>query len=234
MKLRQLILIITSLALPAVMWGKQNDYEVRLGQFDRIQIDDNVNVIYRCVPDSTGYAAWSGDGRFDNSFIFTNNNGKLRIQVQTEDVDDPELPVLRIYSDFLTYVATSSCLETRIENPAATPSLKVTLIGNGTLVVHGITVTKLSATLNTGNGHISLTGKARQANYKMIGTGSIQADLLEAERVKCNILGSGSIGCWPVDVLNVGGIGSTKIYYRGSPDVHKTGGGKLYRIDNAQ
>ncbi|MBO4965500.1 MAG: DUF2807 domain-containing protein [Muribaculaceae bacterium] len=230
MKLRQLILFL-SLLLPVIMFGRENDYEVNLGQFDRLEIEDNVNVIYRCVPDSTGYAAWSGEERFADAFIFSNNKGKLRIQVQTDDVDDPALPVLHLYSDFMTQVSTSSALVTRIEEPAPNPSFKATLIGNGTLIVHGINCTKLNATLNTGNGQITLTGTAREAKYKMVGTGTIQADMLEAQRVKCNILGSGSIGCWPVESLSVSGIGSTKIYYRGTPDVSKSGGGKLFRLD---
>lgn len=64
----------------------------------------------------------------------------------------------------------------------------------------------------------------------MVGTGTISADRLEADVVQCKILGSGSIGCWPLQKLNVRGIGSTKVYYKGDPQVKKSGGGKLYPL----
>ena len=58
----------------------------------------------------------------------------------------------------------------------------------------------------------------------------IQADGLEAQSVKCSVLGTGSIGCWAVDNLDVRGIGTTKIYYRGEPKVKKVGGARLLPI----
>lgn len=231
----KLTFVISILMLMAGSVGaqeKQYDYAVKIGQFDRLMVTDNITVVYRCNPDSTGYASWRGDTRFDDSFIFSNNNGKLNIQVMTEDVNDPDLPTLFLYSDFLTEVSSSSDEAVRIESLSPTATFKATLIGNGTLVVHGIKSTKLAATLNTGNGQLVLSGQTNEAKYKMVGTGTIQADMVKAGSVSCKILGSGSIGCWPEDVLRVGGIGSTKIYYRGNPDVHKSGGGKLFRIDD--
>lgn len=226
-----ILTILTLLAAPVSAQEKQYDYAVKIGQFDRLTVTDNITVIYRCNPDSTGYACWRGDTRFDDSFIFTNNNGKLNIQVMTEDVNDPDLPTLFLYSDFLTQVSSSSDEAVRVESLSPTATFKATLIGNGTLVVHGIKTTKLSATLNTGNGQLVLSGQTNEAKYKMVGTGTIQADMVKAGSVACKILGSGSIGCWPEELLKVSGIGSTKIYYRGNPDVHKSGGGKLFRID---
>ncbi len=29
-----------------------NNYKVEVGQFDRVKVCDNVNVVYRCLPDS--------------------------------------------------------------------------------------------------------------------------------------------------------------------------------------
>ncbi|MCM1291834.1 MAG: DUF2807 domain-containing protein [Prevotella sp.] len=210
--------------------GGVYEYAVKIGQFDRLFVQDNVNVLYKCNPDSTGYASWRGASRFDNAFIFNNKNGKLSIQVITEDAYDKDLPTIVLYSDFLTQVESSSMGSVRIESLSPTAKFKATLIGNGSLVVHGIKSTKLEGTLNTGNGSIVLSGQTNEAKYKMVGVGTIQADMVKAETVKCSILGSGTIGCWPLEVLKVSGIGSTKIYYRGNPEVHKSGGGKLMKI----
>lgn len=214
------------------LYGQQKEYDfsIRIGQFDRLNIVDDINVIYHCNPDSTGYAYWRAATDLRDCFIFNENKGKLTVQVSTDKCGRKDLPTLHLYSDFLTSVTSSSIGTVRIESLAATSSFKATLIGNGNLVVHGIRCTRLQGELSTGNGQLVLSGEADQAEYKIIGTGTIQADMIKAETVKCGILGSGSIGCWPIKLLKVSGIGSTKIYYRGSPDVRKTGGGKLFRI----
>ena len=89
---------------------------------------------------------------------------------------------------------------------------------------------RLKASLATGNGTIVITGSAAEAKYVMVGTGTIQADLLCADVVKCTVVGSGAIGCWPTESISVKGLGSTKVYYRGDPVVKKGPGLKLFRI----
>lgn len=207
-------------------------YVINVGQFDKIKIDDNVNVVYRQDPDSTGLVSFRGKEKFADAFIFSVNNGTLRVQVTTDDVDNPELPVVHIFSDFLTSVTNSSDYEVLITDLAPCPELKINLIGNGTITVDDIKATKLTAGLTTGNGTINLSGDVKQACFRMLGTGTIQADRLLASSVDCKIMGSGSIGCWPMDKLNVRGIGSTKIYYKGNPKVKKAGGGKLFPMDD--
>lgn len=207
------------------------DYKVEVGQFDKIKVSDNVNVVYRCLPDSTGFVQYRGAKEFADAFIITPKpDGTLRIQVSTEDVGHPDLPTLYIYSDFLTEVENSSSFSLLVESPAPCAEFKAIQIGNGSVAVENLKTNKLTATLNTGNGTVNVSGNALSAIYKMVGAGIISADRLEAEDVQCKILGSGSIGCWAVSNLMVRGIGSTKIYYKGDPKIKKSGGGKLYPL----
>ena len=67
----------------------------------------------------------------------------------------------------------------------------------------------------------------------MVGTGTIQADELKADRVNCKIMGGGNIGCWATESLDVRGIGSTRIYYKGKPKIKKVGGGKVLPLTAA-
>ncbi|MDE6577514.1 MAG: DUF2807 domain-containing protein [Muribaculaceae bacterium] len=210
------------------------DYKLEVGQFDRLRVTDNVNVVYRCLPDSSGYVQYRGSKDFADAFIITPKDGQLRIQVSTEDVGKPDLPVLYVYSDFLTSVENSSNFTLVVENPVPCAEFKATQIGNGMLNVENLKSNKVEAALNTGNGSVNVSGSCREATFKMIGTGTISADRLEAEKVQCKILGSGTIGCWAVDVLNVKGLGSTKIYYKGEPVIKKVGGGKLFPLPSAE
>ena len=49
--------------------------------------------------------------------------------------------------------------------------------------------------------------------------------------MKCNVLGTGSIGCAPEESLDVRGIGTTKVYYSGSPAIKKVGGARLAQME---
>lgn len=211
-----------------------DNYSVKVGSFSKISVTDNVNVVYRANPDSVGYAWFSGDEQFADAFIFTNKGGSLRIQVNTEDVNNPGLPTVFVSSEFLVEAKNSSIRELRVESLSPGIDFKAIQIGNGKVVVNGIKAGTVEGTLNTGNGTVVLTGQCEKAKLKLVGTGLVQADGLKALEVRCQILGSGNIGCWPVEALYVKGIGSTKIYYKGDPQtVKKSGGGKLFRLDSA-
>lgn len=231
------ILTILMLAAPAMSFSQGtsdtktvNKYVKEIGQFDRLKVLDDVNVVYRCNPDSTGLAVFEGEPQFENAFILTLNKNTLKVQVNTEDLGQPGLPTLYLYSDFLTLVENSATFTTRVETLAPCAEFKAIETGNGTVTVDNLSANKVIAVLNTGNGTVNVSGTCVEAVLKMIGTGLIQADRLKADNVKCSILGSGTIGCWPLSSLHVRGIGSTKIYYKGDPKVKKTGGGKLFQI----
>lgn len=232
---KYLLLIIAVFSLSAAQGAeKSSKYALQIGNFNKIRIDDNVNVVYNNKPDSTGYAMFFGRPEFADSFIFTNNGkGTLRVQVNTDDVNSPDLPTLYIYSDYLTSVVSSSEKTVEIHAPAPAPEFSARLVGNGRIIADNLNCTVVKGELSTGCGTVLLHGKADKAVLKMVGTGVIQADKLRANRVDCTILGSGQIGCWAVDFLTVKGIGSTKIYYRGNPRIKKTGGGKLISIPGA-
>lgn len=227
--MRKLIIfafLIAALTPAAV--AQKKTYSLNVGRFDKVKITDNVNVVYRSLPDSTGMVSFEGAEEFADAFIFTNTKGKLHIQVNTEDVDNPELPTLFIYSDYLTDIENSSEFTTTVNCTTSVPSFSVKQIGNGKIVVTDLVAGNVSAHLATGKGTIVLTGKSDKASFKMVGTGAIEAVGLEVPEIKCSILGTGDITCWPVNKLDVRGIGTTKIYYKGDPEIKKVGGGKVY------
>lgn len=232
MQITRILTLVASLtAFLSANAGAVTEYITYCGPFDRLEVLDNVNVIYACNPDSAGYMRYTGEKRFADAFIVNNNKGKLKIQVNTEDVNDPALPDIYIYSNFLTSVSNSSLRKVEVLSIAPCPELSIKQIGNGTIGVDGVKCDKLSATIATGNGSIIVTGSTDAAAFKMVGTGTIQADLLRANTVKCRVVGSGTIGCWPLESLDVKGLGSTKVYYRGEPVVSKGPGLKVMQLD---
>lgn len=229
--MKKIFMMLLLLAFMAGMKAQTiQQFKVEVGQFDKLKISDNVNVVYRCLPDSTGFAQYCGAKEFADAFIFTPKGGTLRIQVSTEDVGNPDLPTLYVYSDFLTSVENSSDFTLIVENPAPCAEFSAKEIGNGRIIVEGLKSNIAKASVATGNGMVSMSGSCREGIYQMVGAGMISADRLEAQSVQCKILGSGSIGCWAVEKLTSKGIGSTKIYYKGDPVIKKSGGGTLIEL----
>lgn len=225
-----LLATLLGMSVSSTAAEKVRKFEIPLGQFNKLSVDDNVNVVYRCVADSTGMAVYRGADRFEDAFIFTNSKGHLRVQVNTDDVNDPDLPTVYLYSDYLTCVKNGSERNVLVEKPAPTPKFEVVQIGNGSVYVENIVATNVVARLSTGMGNIVVSGKCETAKFVIIGTGTIQADRLFTDTTNCKIIGGGTIGCWPDKKLNVFGIGSTKIYYKGNPAISKKGGGHVLPI----
>lgn len=206
-------------------------FTLPVGQFSKVSVDDNVNVVYVGADGTPSRVTYEGDQKYAKAFIITHKGNKLRIQVETMYVDDPELPTLYLYSDFLENASLSSESTLTLKSVAPGSKLDLSVMGNGSIVADNIKATKVGASIKSGNGTISISGHCETASFNMLGNGTIQADRLEAVSVNCKMLGQGSIGCWPTEELKVRGIGNTKIYYKGSPTIDKKGGGKLFPLE---
>lgn len=210
---------------------KAETYTVELGQFEKLKINGNIRVVYSNLPDSTGYARYEAPFGSENFFDFVKkNDGSLKLQPSDENWGAADLPVVFLYSDFISSIESYSELSVVAQSLTPCSSLTVKLIGNGSITIDNAKCTNINASITTGNGTINISGSCINASFSMVGAGLISADRLVAENVKCRILGTGSIGCWPVDNLSVTGLGSTKIYYKGKPNIKKTGGGKLLEL----
>ena len=85
----------------------------------------------------------------------------------------------------------------------------------------------VKASVLTGKGKISLTGKCREAELSVTGAGQIEADRLTARDVTCRIRGVGVIGCHATQKLTAKATGNGEVYYRGTPEIKKLSLGEL-------
>ena len=224
-------LLLCLLSLLTIMIGKAEFVTVEVGQFEKLKINGNINVVYKNLPDSTGLARYDNRGEENPTFKFTSKgDGNLKVEPSDDNWSADDLPVLYLYSDFLSAVESYSDKAVEILSVAPSASFSLNQIGNGSITADNVRCNNLSASITTGNGSIFVSGSCLNANFRMVGTGLISADRLKADNIKCRILGTGSIGCWPLENLNITGLGTTKIYYKGKPNIKKTGGGKLFEL----
>ncbi len=194
-------------------------HEVKVGNFSRLVLLDDINVIYRCNADSAGMVVFTCPQEVANHLIFSlSDKGRLSIQVDDEYERQGNLPTLTLYSSSLDEVENSGDSTMRVSGLPPMKSFKVRLTDNGKLIVRNVRTSQLELQLLSGKGTIIADGTCDQLSVRLIGTGEIQADKVEAGSVTCRIMGTGSIGC---DVhggeLKVSGSGTGKVYYKGNP-----------------
>ena len=210
---------IIMVALVTLMSVAQERYEVKVGDFTRLSVIDNVNVNYRCNADSAGIAVFTATKEIADALTFNNSgNGRLSIQVYDDFGRLGKLPDITIYSNALEEAENSGDSILRISQLPPMKNFKVRLTDNGKVIARGLRSSRLELQILSGKGKIIATGTCDDWDLRLVGTGEIQADGVTATNVSCRIMGTGRIGC---DVngglLKVSGSGTGKVYYKGTP-----------------
>ena len=203
------------------------DFLKDIGNFHKINVINSVNVVYTHSTDTLGHVAYSTTPELAESIFISNNKGDLKIEIDGENVDFSKLPTIYVSSPMVDRVVNNGDFNVRIESDAKVENFTARLAGNGSIVVSNLDAEYVNARIVTGMGTIIISGKCDDADFRMAGTGTIQADMLKATDVTCQYVGGGSISTYPLNNLTAKGIGSTRIHYRGNPKIKHRGGGKL-------
>ena len=210
-----LALVITSLATTAQV----QQFCIKVGDFTRLALFDDINVNYQCKADSAGMVTFTASQEVANALIFSLSN-KARLTIQVDDAFERQgnLPTVTVYSSSLDEAENSGDSILRIDGLPAMKAFKVRLTDNGKIIARHIRASQLELQILSGKGKIIADGSCDDLSLKLIGTGEIQADKVTATNVSCRIMGTGSMGC---DVnggeLKVSGSGTGKVYYKGNP-----------------
>lgn len=211
-------------------------YEADISDFTQLKVSSGINVNYVCNPDSVGKAVFYSTPEMSSEISFVNKKNKLIVEYTEKGKKLTGVPTVTVYSRFLNMVENHSDSIIRIIKIAPGPKLKLRVIGNGRIAAPEVEFNDVSATITTGKGTIAVGGKCSVANLTSASVGTIQADRLKSDLVKCKLTGAGEIGCWPVNELYISmsvGIGSATILYRGEPKTIKnfSNGIKLKQLD---
>lgn len=208
-------------------------YEVKTGAFTKLNVPDNLNVIYTSDPARNGLATFECEDAMADALMFVNNGkGTLKVEFSPDFIGtNADFPTIYVYSEFLTEVESSSAKTVKIAGLPRCPNFKAVLFGNGTLELEGLDLHRIEAALKTGHGLIKLQGKAEDAVFSIAGAGHIDGSALPSGKVSCHVFGGGQIHCTPLNELKLKGLGSTTVYYKGRPaTIKKQGIGKLIHV----
>lgn len=237
MKFSKVFVLIAALCGSVFILNAQKGlYKLDVGDFSELKVSDGINVEYYSSTDSAGWAFFECDPATAQMLMFTNKKNNLNIQIASDGAVLKDLPTIKVYSMTLQKVENSSDSLVTIKRTVPVREFKGSVVGNGTLVVEDIKTHKANFALLTGNGHLVVNGTTRQANLKNVGKGKLEASGLQAEDVKCNILGPGPIDCNASVALSVSGAGTGKVYYGGTPTKisNHSFGVKIISVDTNQ
>ena len=211
------MLMLSCLALAANSQVKRHEFKV--GNFNQLELLDDINVNYRCNADSAGYVVVTCTQEIVDHLIFNiSSRGRMAVQVDDSYERQGNLPTLTVYSASLDEVVNSGDSILRIAGLPPLKAFKARLSDNGKIIVRGIKASQLELQLISGKGKIIADGTCDNLSVRLIGTGEIQADKVVASDVVCRIMGTGSIGCHVNgSELKVSGSGTGKVYYKGEP-----------------
>ncbi|MBP3738584.1 MAG: DUF2807 domain-containing protein [Muribaculaceae bacterium] len=236
---RYIVTLISFLLVMPILAQLPSRRVVKVGDFNDLHLIDNVNVDYRCNSDSAGLVVLHATQQMADLFILNNNGkGKLSIQTATEAINVTGLPTLTVYSTGLTSAENSGDSTLTLHGLKPMDKFTITLGDNGQVLAAGIHATTLDCRIFTGNGLIQVTGQCSQLKTKLVGTGTIDAEHVQARAVQCRMTGTGTVRCTlNGGELNVRGSGAGRVYYHGKPSkvvVHKLGSLKAIALDTDQ
>lgn len=217
--IKRFCILLAASLLTIAAAAEVKTFNLQLDDFSTLVVTDGINVVYKTMPDSAGYVAFTCDQHMADQLLFTSGRGKLRIQVGIPVDDEPLtcLPTVHVYSSSIAKIENSgdSLVEAHLDGPVA--KLKLRIVGNGRLVADGIYANNVDAGITTGHGHMVLIGRSASLKLTNVGTGPVEAGSLEAKDVKCWAVGTGPIDCWATERLSIFGAGSGNVYYKGKP-----------------
>lgn len=196
-------------------------YCPRFNDFNDLTVSSDINVIYKCNPDSAGYAIFECHPSVAHAITFSFNKQKLKIEVITDSALVYELPTVIVFSSSLNKVTNLGSETITVNEPAPVEDLSLKVIGNGAIVASGVKCTRLSAAAQAGKGTVTVSGAANEANYTVAGAGAVGAASTTSVKSKCWLTFTGSIECNVRESLTVYGAGSGTVYYIGDPKTIK-------------
>ena len=223
-------------ALTFTSSAQEKHHTVKVGDFVRLSLIDNINVNYRCDADSAGLIVFTCSQEIADALMFSmSNNQRLSIQVNDYYERLGHLPTITVYSSTLEEAENAGDSTLRVSGLPPLKAFKVRLTDNGKVIARNLRASQLELQILSGKGKIIADGTCDDLSLRLVGTGEIQADQVVATNVSCRIMGTGSMGCHVNGgLLKVSGSGTGKVYYKGHPEkvtVRKLGTIKAIPMD---
>lgn len=201
--------------------------QLTVDDFYKMKVYNNFDVSYRQNADSAGIIVVMAATADIENIECVSKKGQLTVKYK-DSCDKTQMQgAIIVYSTALEYVENNGMGSIQIVSPISGAAFQAKVMGNGFILARQIDYGIVKASVLTGSGKVSLTGKCREAELSVTGTGQIEADGLVSRDVSCRITGNGVIGCHATRKLSAWATGNGEVYYRGTPEIKKNSLGEL-------
>lgn len=210
MRIQAFILSVVA-AVAASGQSEIADFKLKVQDFQELTVVDGVNVDYRALPDSAGWAVFSCPPALASQLMFDNNRDHLTIQTTAIEQAIDGMPRVTVYSNALRKATNTGDSTLRLLRVVPVESIKIKEMGNGRIEAYDVTADYIEASVDTGCGSVFVHGTARKGKLRNVGTGTLDADGLLLDNANIYIFGSGPVECAVKDKITVYGLGPGKV-----------------------
>ncbi len=191
--------------------------EFRVADFNKIDITEPFNIVYKVSQDSAGYLKINGEKNILDLLVIKSEKGKVSIKLKGSRKPDYGLITVHAYSSSLSEIDNQGGATFNLLTPIEGTELKFTVIGAGQVNAKHVTCGVMKVNVG-GAGDVCIeNGNVGYADYSIQGTGDINAADVKAEEVNISITGSGTIHCFAEKNLKTFLTGTGKVKYKGKP-----------------
>ena len=192
------ILAVLSMSLTALQAVETSVKQLSVDDFYKMKVYNNFDVSYRQSADSAGVIVIMASTEDISHVECVSKKGQLTIKYKGSSDKEQMQGAIIVYSTALEYVENNGLGSIQIVSPISGAAFQAKVLGNGSISAPQIDYGIVKASVLTGKGKISLTGKCR-----------------------------GVIGCHATQKLTAKATGNGEVYYRGTPEIKKLSLGEL-------
>lgn len=206
--------------------GAERSFEV--GAFDRIAVEGFYDV--QVIPGERPQVRASGDPRALELLLVRVEGGTLHIAPRRHTRmdflgDGPKVIVIAPSIAAVSLAGSGNMKIDQVEGATFAGSVA----GNGNLELDKVNVERLQASL-AGAGNLRVEGQAREANFRIAGSGDAEAATLVTQTAQVNVSGSGYAKVHAKETANISVAGSGMVEVKGGAhcNVQRTGSGEVH------
>lgn len=198
--------------------GNITSQELPISNYNQIELDATVNLVYEAKPNETPYLMIEGDDNLISLIEIGVRNNKLEIK-QKKNINPTQLTIYT-NSPSLKAVETKGVTDVHLKGAIAGDEFSYEQRGLGNLKADNLVFTKADFKMR-GIGDMVLAGQADKALYELAGNGNVRAMEMKVTDLTCDLKGNGYMQVAAEEKLSVEIKGSGNIEYTGNAELVK-------------
>ena len=103
--MKRSIITLLSVMIASLICIHAEKYEIKVGEFSELVVNDNINVVYDNIADSVGFVRFDIEKKYASYIMVNRSKGKLKIQLDQLAMELDKLPTVYVYSSIFAMLS---------------------------------------------------------------------------------------------------------------------------------